>query len=62
MAIESVTMTSVYPHQELSGELDDQTMSQLQLVPSAVLLVRVNKVRTIIIPLSLTTQAIATEL
>ncbi len=45
VAVESITMTSMYPRQELRGELDDQTLSQLHLVPSAVVLVRVSKVR-----------------
>ena len=44
---DNVILTSMYPRNELVPELDSQSMVQLQLVPSGVLLVRVKTVRSL---------------
>jgi len=41
--LDNVTLTSMSPHSELDPELDSQNMVQLQLAPSAVILVRLKK-------------------
>ena len=43
---DNVILTSMYPRNELVPELDSQSMVQLQLAPSGVLLVRVKTVRS----------------
>jgi len=49
---DNVTVTNMYPHSELDPELDSQNMVQLQLAPSAVILIRLKKVRNYITELS----------
>ena len=44
---DNVILTSMYPRNELVPDLDSQSMVQLQLVPSGVLLVRVKMVRSL---------------
>ena len=44
---DNVILTSMYPRNELVSELDSQSMVQLQLVPSGVLLVRMKTVRSL---------------
>ena len=44
---DNVILTSMYPRNELVPELDSQSMVQLQLVPSGVLLVRMKTVRSL---------------
>lgn len=41
----AVLLTSVYPRQELGPALDSRTLSELQLAPSGVVIVRTGKVR-----------------
>jgi len=45
--LDNVTLTSMSPHSELDPELDSQNMDQLQLAPPVVILVQMNKVRTV---------------
>ncbi len=45
MAVDSVSLVVMYPRKELGPESDDETMIQLGLAPSAVVVVRVAKVR-----------------
>ena len=49
---DNVTLSNMYPRSELDPELDSQNMVQLQLAPSAVILVRVKKVRNYLTELS----------
>ena len=44
---DNVILTSMYPRNELVPEMDSQSMVQLQLAPSGVLLVRVKTVRSL---------------
>ena len=44
---DNVILTSMYPRNELVPELDSQSMAQLQLVPSGVVIVRVKTVRSL---------------
>ena len=41
---DSLTLMSMYPSKELTREFDEQTMIDLQLVPSGVIMVRTKKV------------------
>jgi len=45
--LDNVTLNNMYPHSELDPELDSQNMDQLQLATSVVILIRMNKVRTV---------------
>ena len=42
--VSDLVLTSVYPRKELSADMDSQTMVELQLVPSGVVMVKVKKV------------------
>ena len=45
--LDNVILTSMYPRNELVPELDSQSMAQLQLVPSGVVIVRVKMVSSL---------------
>lgn len=44
MAVGGVVLSSTYPLKELTGDMDEATMSDLGLAPSGVIVVRYNRV------------------
>ena len=46
VAAGGVALSSTYPREELSGDKDDKTLTELGLAPSGVVLVRFSKVYT----------------
>ena len=45
MSAENMVLSSTYPRQVLTGDMDEMTLSQLGLAPSGVVVVRLNRVR-----------------
>ena len=46
MSAGGVVLSSTYPRRELTGDMDQESLAQLGLVPTGVIVVRFNKVKT----------------